>query len=567
MKFSQIYIEKVKQYFVQYLFLLIFGSALGPFIYFINSLISRNMVDAIYSNHPDEIWKYVYFSLIYMAFSVFYNYVQNYSGKKFAYRVERDMRGEFAEKLYYLPMSFFSRNPAGAMLQRDKNISTALAYYMAIPAAIFNGLAIVVFSLYIVFAVSWKLYLLTALMIPVVFIYRKMTNALEARSRELIVREGEGISFFGESIKGAAVLRSYNLQKKFGDIFNDLTESVVDVQIKKSCIGVSLQLVRRLYSFIIFLLFPFYGTYLFSRGEITTGGIFVAMIQFQLLINAVDNILKISQQKKEALPAIENVEEVYRMTVDEFREGMGKIEAGEAALVDVYFSYPGGKTVLHNLDLFFPSKKLTAVVGASGAGKSTVFQLLSGMYTPDRGKVTMDGEVLSPEALWSNVAVVTQEAFLFPVSIAENIAYACEREPSREEIESAARLVNAHSFIQSLSQGYDTVLREGGSNLSGGQRQLITLARAILKDAPVILFDEPTASQDAELEKEIEEAMLKIAGQKTVIVIAHRLSTVCRADSIYVMENGSAVEHGTHTELMAAGGLYSDFVAKERLQE
>ena len=232
---------------------------------------------------------------------------------------------------------------------------------------------------------------------------------------------------------------------------------------------------------------------------------------------------------------------------------------GELRMNDLQFRYSNGVHVLHDMDLTFAAGKTTALVGPTGSGKSTVIKLLLRFYDPSHGSVTLDGHDLREldlEDLRQAIGLVSQDVFLFHGTVRENIAYG-KPDASDEEIARAAAVAEADEFIAALPQGLDTIVGERGQKLSSGQRQRISIARAILKDPPILILDEATSSVDNETEAAIQRSLEKIAKDRTTIVIAHRLSTIRRAHQIYVLESGHARERGTHTELIAEGGLYA----------
>jgi ATP-binding cassette subfamily B protein len=224
----------------------------------------------------------------------------------------------------------------------------------------------------------------------------------------------------------------------------------------------------------------------------------------------------------------------------------------------VTFGY-GDEPILRDVSIRMPAGSFTALVGPSGSGKSTVLRLLARFYDPDLGTVTMGGEdvrAMDPEALLRKVSMVFQDVYLFQDTIAGNIRFGRE-DASREEIEEAARQACCHEFVSKLPGGYDTLVGEGGSTLSGGEKQRISIARAMLKDAPILLLDEATASLDPENEAEIQQAIDRLVRGRTVVVVAHRLKTVRHADQIVVMDRGRIVEQGRHEQLLALDGLYA----------
>ena len=240
------------------------------------------------------------------------------------------------------------------------------------------------------------------------------------------------------------------------------------------------------------------------------------------------------------------------------------VGAGEIRLEGVRFRYPGAEApALDGLDLTCPGGRVTALVGPSGAGKSSVLGLIERFYDPEGGRVLIDGQDVArvtPESLRARIALVTQDTFLFDATVAENIGFG-RPDAGREEIAAAARAANAEEFVSALQQGYDTPLGEGGARLSGGQRQRIAIARAMLRDAPILLLDEATAALDAESEAHVQEALARLMRGRTTVVVAHRLATVRRAHQIAVMDNGAVVESGDHDTLVRRGGLYARLAA------
>jgi ATP-binding cassette subfamily B protein/subfamily B ATP-binding cassette protein MsbA len=232
---------------------------------------------------------------------------------------------------------------------------------------------------------------------------------------------------------------------------------------------------------------------------------------------------------------------------------------GHVVIEDVAFGYQPDQPVLQRVSLTARAGEVIAIVGQTGAGKSTLVGLIPRFFDPAAGRVLIDGHDVRDvqvKSLRDQVAVVLQEPFLFPMSVAENIAFG-RPDASRDEIETAARTANAHQFIAALPHGYDTVIGERGATLSGGERQRIAIARAVLRNAPILILDEPTSALDAETEHAIVEALERLMRGRTTFIIAHRLSTIRNASKIVVLEHGQVVEQGSHTQLLLSGGRYS----------
>jgi ATP-binding cassette subfamily B protein len=299
----------------------------------------------------------------------------------------------------------------------------------------------------------------------------------------------------------------------------------------------------------------------FSSGD--TPGQFFAFIA--ALLMASDPLRRLSRMQLQLTAAAVGARMMYdlidtpALEPDDPAAPALSVRGGEVRLDKVCFAYRPGKRVLADLDLVAPAGRTTALVGVSGGGKSTVFNLLLRLWLPERGTVSIDGQSIAGVSLASlraNIALVSQDVFLFEGTIRDNIR-AGRQDATDEEVVRAARAAHADAFVRALPQGYDTQVGELGGQVSGGQRQRITLARAFLKNAPVILLDEPTSALDSETEFVIQRALGELTEGRTTLVIAHRLATVLRADLIHVIEAGRVVESGTHDELLRAKGAYA----------
>jgi ATP-binding cassette subfamily B protein/subfamily B ATP-binding cassette protein MsbA len=299
-------------------------------------------------------------------------------------------------------------------------------------------------------------------------------------------------------------------------------------------------------------------------GALSLGSLLMFLAYLRTLQGASQGLLSVYGNVKSVEASIDRVVEVLDVDIG-VRDAKDALPFGSelnggvgVRWENVSFGYVEGTEVLHEVTLEVGAGKMLALVGPTGAGKSTLVSLVPRFFDPWSGRVTIGEEDLKTVRLAdlrARVSIVLQEPFLLPLSVAENIAYG-RPGASRKEVEEAANAANADEFIRRLPQGYDTVIGERGASLSGGERQRLAIARAILKDAPLLILDEPTASLDAVTEAAVMEALARLTRGRTTLVIAHRLSTVRRADAVAVIDGGRVVEHGTHEELMARGGLY-----------
>lgn len=312
----------------------------------------------------------------------------------------------------------------------------------------------------------------------------------------------------------------------------------------------------------------FYGGYRGITGTMTPGEFMGFITAAMLLYQPLKALAQLQTTFQVGVAAASRVFAVIdKMGEHKDHEGAAplKVTDGAISFRNVSFGYTEDTLVLKDFSIEVPRKQKVALVGPSGAGKSTVLNLLLRFYEPSAGQILIDGQDLSRatmESVRAASALVTQEPFLFDDTIAANIAYG-SADATQEQIEAAARMAAAHGFISAMPQGYQTKVGEAGSRLSGGQKQRISFARAMLRDAPILLLDEPTSSLDSEAEAQLQQALDQMVQDRTVIMIAHRLSTVKKADIIYVMEDGHIADSGTHEELLARGGLYRRLYEKQ----
>ncbi len=306
-----------------------------------------------------------------------------------------------------------------------------------------------------------------------------------------------------------------------------------------------------------------YGGHRVMSGDITPGAFFSFLTALMMLYRPVKGIANINNVLQDGLAAAERtfaIMDEANKVVEKKNASTLDVSKGDLNFNSVNLTYDDGTEALKDFNLHVPAGKTVALVGSSGAGKSSVLNMIPRFFDPSSGDITVDGtstQDVTLKSLRENIALVTQDIAIFNDTVHNNIAYGAEN-ASREDVIKAAKMAAAHEFIETLDEGYDTVLGEEGFKLSGGQRQRIAIARAMIKNAPILLLDEATSSLDSESEQKVQDALASLSKGRTTLVVAHRLSTIKDADQIHVMKDGQIVESGTHEELMGQKGIYTE---------
>ncbi len=485
-------------------------------------------------------------------------------------RVARRMRQDVFDKLMLLPVGFFDRHQAGDVISRVSYdidvISTSLATDIV---QILSSVATVVGSLVMMITISLPLSALTLVTVPVSVIYtvymrRKTQPRYAKRSRCYGVMNG----FVEEMLSGQKTILAYayenRVDERFDSINKDSADAFRDAEHYGVTLGPTMTAINNLGLSLIALL----GGILFLNGQMDLGRMSSFVLYSRKFAGPINAIAEVFNELFSALAASERVFSL----LDEEEESADAPEArmltkirGDVSAEHVNFGYEDGKTILHDLNLEAPAGKLTAIVGPTGAGKTTIINLLMRFYDPNSGVIRIDGQEIRTavrRSVRSAYAMVLQDTWVFHGTIFENIAYGKEN-ATMEEVVAAAKAARIHPFIMRLPQGYDTVISEDGGNISKGQKQLLTIARAMLYDAPMLILDEATSNVDTATEREIQKAMRELMKQKTCFVIAHRLSTIENADQILVLREGDVVEQGTHRQLMERKGFYHQMYAAQ----
>lgn len=472
-------------------------------------------------------------------------------------------RREISEEVKYIPTSYYDKNKTGDLLSRMTNdVETLGKNLQQTISSILSSIVLIVGILTVMIKISPILTLVFLFTLPMTYL---STKFISKKSQGYFRRKSQGlgsmVGFVEENFSGSELIKAFNYEGRAEREFLDINENLYEVSYRASFMTGIMLPIMTFISNLGYVMLSIVGGLLVLSGKLFVGDIQAVIQYVRRLANPIEQLAEMASIFQASIAAAERIFEFLdqepeeEIVTDEIKRPVEDIEFDK-----VYFSYDKKTPVINNLNLHVEKNKTVAIVGSTGAGKTTIVNLLMRFYDIDKGSININGvniKDVSRKNLRSLFGMVLQDSWLFRGTIYDNILYG-RQDATREEVIDAAKKAYCHSFIEKLPKGYDTVLNEEASNISQGQRQLLTIARALLSDPEILILDEATSSVDTRTEALIQKAMKNLLKERTNFVIAHRLSTIVNSDVILVLDKGDIVEKGNHKELLARDGIYAE---------
>lgn len=527
----------------------------------------ESVIDDVFKSENIVMLRYVSLSVLGLFFikglsAYFESLTMNYIGQRIIANIQNDL----FERLVYADLSYFHNQSTGVLISRCTNDVNLMKGAVSNTITSFGKDVLTVIFLVAVmfyqdpFLASISFFVFPVAVLPIVRIGKRMRKVSTSTQKET----GFFLSLLKEIFQGARLVKAYAMETYEVNRARKTIEDLFRLSIKANRIkSISSPVMETLGGVAIVIVIS-YGGYQVISGNSTAGAFFSFISALLLAYEPMKRLANLNANLQEGLAAGDRIFEIldYHPQIQD-RAGTAwedvRIREGDIKIENVTFSYDEGGPVLEDVSMHLQKGKQFALVGQSGSGKSTLMNLLLRFYEVGRGKIFIDGlpiDQIPLKNLREGMALVSQEVILFDDTVRANILYG-RKNATQEEVEMAAQKAAAHDFIMALPQGYDTPIGESGVKLSGGQRQRLSIARAILKNAPILLLDEATSALDTESEHQVQEALERLMTGRTSLVIAHRLSTVRKADQIFVLDKGQIVESGTHDALLKKNAVYA----------
>lgn len=479
------------------------------------------------------------------------------------YNASAFTRIKIAEHLRYLPMGYFNENSIGEISSVTTNTMEVLGDIASrVVMLTTQGILETTMVIVMILIFDYRIGLISIIGVLIFFVINAiMQNAGKSDSEKKIQCDTELISQIMEYVQGISEVKSYNLLGKQAKHLNDANEVCAEINTKMELLFVPYHFLQGVVTKITGAVIVMCSAAFYINGSMSVVNAIGMTIAAFILYSSLETAGNYSSLLHIVSVCVDKANEILALDTMDIDGKDIKPENHNIRLDHISFSYDKRK-IIDDVSLFIPEKTTTAIVGPSGGGKSTLCNLIARFWDVDEGKVTLGGvdvKDYSMNSLMNNFAFVFQTVYLFADTIENNIKFGCQN-ATHEEVVMAAKKACCHEFIMQLPDGYNTVIAEAGATLSGGEKQRISIARAIMKDAPVIILDEATANVDPENEKELMDAIDALTKEKTIIMIAHRLKTVQHADQIVVIDQGRIAQQGTHEQLMKQDGIYKRFV-------
>ena len=507
----------------------------------------------------------IFIVIVLILLKNFLSWIAGQLGARLQEYVTRDIRNAVYNHIAQLPLSFFQRTKTGQILSRvlTDTAETRLVLTQIVTSSLQNS-ALVISYFAFLFLISWKMTLMALVIVPILGgTLAPLLRKLRKGNRRKGNQHGEMTSVVQEAVSGIRLVKSFAAEPVEIARFAEASGRYASLTVRLTRLSQLASPVTEVVGTTVATALLWFGAREVLVDNRMSGADLIAFLLYALrMLQPVKALSQLPTSAQSSFAAAERVFEILD-SPSEAQTDTGTRETmsfeREIAFEDVSFAY-GETDVLSHISFAARKGEVVALVGPSGAGKSTLVDLIPRFYEIERGRITIDGidtRTIKLPTLRALTGIVSQDTVLFNDSVRNNIAYGTVRTYTDEQVEAAARAANAHAFIAELPDGYNTMLGERGTRLSGGQRQRLAIARALLRDPPILILDEATSALDTESERLVQEAVDRLLEGRTVFVIAHRLSTIVHADQILVLDRGRIVERGTHAELLAAGGAYN----------